>query len=73
MSKWIDVKEKLPDEIGAYLGHVIVATGGSTITRVWFDNTLYYPWYFYENDNGHFVSLITHWMPLPEKPPGWES
>lgn len=60
---WINVKDKLPDEGGRYLGWVIELNelglsefpwNVSYSQGEWSDNLISYK--------------VTHWMPLPEKP-----
>lgn len=63
---WISVKDRLPEEKGAYLTvHYLPALGksGKLVREVYFDG------------EGWFVGRvrinkrhITHWMPLPEPP-----
>lgn len=52
-SKWISVKDRLPESYGKYW----VFRGGKCHTEVW-NNT----GWAYNNTS------VTHWMPLPEPP-----
>ena len=62
MSKWINVKDKLPEHKGDYLVYekwIIRGRISDSIEIVYFRGKSYWA---KSNEN------ITHWMPLPEKP-----
>ena len=59
-SKWISVKDRLPDEEGIYLVYVLCNDGDNIIIL------------FYTHEERFCgVTTITHWMPFPEDP--WET
>jgi hypothetical protein len=76
MSKWISVKDKLPDkskEVLAYgSGYAFNHNGNPTmvIKVCWFDkddkNWCYY--YDYDEHDIYLMGNVTHWMELPENP-----
>jgi hypothetical protein len=80
MSKWINVKDKLPDKEGRYLvykqssyGNFFnIANFSFNLEKV--DEYDFYKenrcgWYGYDSEWGHYKhDNITHWMPLPEEP-----
>ena len=54
--KWIDAKQRMPDEDGKYLIHT---ASGQTYTRQYYTHHISK---FFGNVNA------THWMPLPSPP-----
>ena len=80
--KWISVKERLPEQDGAYL--VFRKWHNFTYTEVWkfskdartvdkYDFTRKWEnvWYEYDSEVGHYTTEdVTHWMPLPDFPKG---
>ena len=81
-SKWISVKERLPEEDGQYLVFEKSCYGTQTRTLRFaknakkvdkYDFVLYWKnvWYRYDSEWGHItIDTVTHWMPLPEPPKG---
>lgn len=81
-TKWISVKDKLPEEDGDYLvainyfgNHQSInvrsfAKAGETVNEydlVGEKNV----WYRYDSEYGYIsTDSVTHWMPLPEPPKG---
>ena len=79
-SKWISVKDRLPEEDGKYL--VFEQSNGRTCTEVLrfakdarkvdkydFKDCWKNTWYEYDSEWGHYtVNSVTHWMPLPQPP-----
>lgn len=79
-SKWISIKDRLPDKDGKYLcvWDGIISSKGIEIFR--FAKNLKkidkydFPkakagWYDYDSDFGYMaIKGATHWMPLPELP-----
>lgn len=59
MSKWISIKDRLPEEQGNYL--IFIKCG---VTIGWFDNKGRWRAGHFYLDNGY----ATHWMPLPQVP-----
>lgn len=60
-SKWISVKDRLPEEDGDYLIYVTVPFTGSKFMTVM----------HYEKDAYSQIWMdTTHWMPLPQPPKG---
>jgi hypothetical protein len=63
-SGWVSVKDRLPD---TQHGPVLVYDGIEMFEARFFSGLNSLP-YFYSQDTGHLPD-VTHWMPLPEKPP----
>ena len=81
-TKWISVKDRLPEEDGPYLvttnyfskRHTIniryYAKDGETVHKYDLAGQKYV-WYFYDSEYGYVpTDSVTHWMPLPEPPKG---
>ena len=82
MSKWISVKNKLPDKDGSYLcfrkvkwsniGYMEVCEFALNLEKV--DKYDFYRkrrsgWYGYDGEYGYYEhDNITHWQPAPEPP-----
>lgn len=80
--EWISVKDRLPQEDGAYLvtnnyfgNHqgidiLCFAKDGETVDE--YDLAMEKDvWYFYDIEYGYVpTDSITHWMPLPQSPKG---
>ena len=56
--KWISVKDRLPEENGAYLAYI-----DTNIVKVFYVKDDYFSYGYYSNR-----VFPTHWMPLPEPP-----
>jgi hypothetical protein len=65
MSKWISVKNKLPDIMAPVL--IITDYGKEDVCYLsWGDKPGEYHWYNYMRPQ-HSNGGVTHWMPLPEQ------
>jgi len=66
MSKWVSVKDKLPEFLGLYLGHRKNGFVGL------FAINAIGQWSLFgsrDKDKIYKKNLITHWQPLPKPPP----
>ena len=62
MAEWIDVKDKLPKDVG----RVLTLTNGGVIGMGYHDSDgIDTKWVIITNI---FQADVTHWMPLPELP-----
>jgi len=60
MNQWIDVTKQLPDRDGRYLvccGSVFIAKYVKSANK-----------WERENSNSGLNQVVSHWMPLPERP-----
>jgi hypothetical protein len=81
-SKWISVKDRLPEKDGNYLiferGYLVpsirvlsFAKDGRKIDKYDFHREWKNVWYRYDSEWGHItVDAVTHWMHLPAPPKG---
>ena len=60
--QWVSVKDRLPDT------HVVLVYDGLEMFEARFFSGVGSLPYFYSQVTGHLPD-VTHWMPLPEKPP----
>lgn len=64
-SKWINVKEQLPEENKL----IIIFDEGFGINIAFRRfSSIHYEWSSMWDENYQFFSEVTHWMPLPNKP-----
>lgn len=66
MSRWISVKESLPDE-GVWVLAWFEWNHGTQLHRLQIAEISAKHWRP-EGGNGNFDSYVTHWMPLPAAP-----
>jgi hypothetical protein len=81
-TKWISVKDRLPEKDGDYLiferGYLIpsirvlsFAKDGRKVDKYDFHREWKNVWYRYDSEWGHItVDAVTHWMHLPAPPKG---
>lgn len=63
MSKWISVKDALPEDRNLYLVRQLIGQ------REYFNIAYIFEDDWYEQRGGYLrLESITHWMPLPEPP-----
>lgn len=79
-TKWISVKDRLPDKNGQYLVRrkicvtvtfdvIGFAKDARKIDKHDFRKNWKDVWYYYDSEYGFLTSdNVTHWMPLPEPP-----
>ena len=81
-TKWISVKDRLPQEDGSYLVTTncfgnrqginirCFAKDGETVNKYDLAGQKYV-WYFYDSEYGYVsTDSVTHWMQLPQPPKG---
>lgn len=61
MSEWISVKDRLPEK----LNKVLVAHHNGITIAYYYNNS-----WVGKQGKKHYLSSVTHWMPLPERPEG---
>lgn len=68
MSEWISVKDRLPDDdelVLVYTKDNVMSVCPLVIANAFANLKNLKVW---EDNNGYYVSDVTHWMPLPEPP-----
>lgn len=71
MSEWISVKDKMPKEMNDILLLAFLDGNKREIFIGHQNNGIWYKCDFYESTelvNDPSILIVTHWMPLPEKP-----
>lgn len=69
--EWISVKDRLPDENGAYLVYAPRYRGGSSSGLDCVDGVMFARWKKrWSIEVGYYKrpGCVTHWMPLPQPP-----
>lgn len=71
MSKWIRVKDRLPESNGTYLVYAPTYSGGSSSGLDCISGVMFSRWRkHWSIEVGYYKrpNCVTHWMPLPKPP-----